>query len=474
MNKVERYYINSRIELYDHIYAPSKSSQYDNASKIYNRNLGPLTAMSAHRPDIYDLSLYGTSCYHTPTGLIVRDLLAKDAISDNAWMPLGGKGPRAQDALLGNLGEAGERLLGVLDASTRMGELVFGSFESLSNQGRVALGPDQISLFSEEQYHLPNFPFSPFTPSTLLWWIEGEEHPTGRRTLVPAQLILFSWNAKPGEARIGYATSGGLAFHPDPLHALTYGIWENIERDAINLRWYCRIPPLRVKVDLASRLTDLTSILNFRVSTPYIPTPTILLNTIDFPIPVFVAMTRDYLRPNRTLLAGGGTWGHRDRALLQAIFEIGQMRTGYKIFPAAGAQITAETDPSELSDFFYAPIFYGYPANYIKLEWYIESGQSIEWDQVPSLNQGSIVDYYEQTAKVLDEKGIKPIVFDFSRACWPGMHVVKVFMPQLTFAHVPNLPYFGHQRYYTTGLKLGTTDRTLGFSELNRDPLPFP
>jgi ribosomal protein S12 methylthiotransferase accessory factor len=292
--------------------------------------------------------------------------------------------------------------------------------------------------------------------------------------MAPAQLVLFYWNHKLREARIGYATSGGLVFHPDRKRSILYGIYENIERDAINLRWHCRMPPREVKVDLVEFLRDHAALSHPRMSTNSILPIRVLLNTLDIPIPVFSAVTLDRSRTRNMLLAGGGAWSEKERALTQAIFEIGQMQIGYKLFPRAWDNIRPNSQISELVDFYHAPIFYGSVENLPLLNWYVFDGPPVSWDEVPTIAARDVDEEWEIVMPLLRERSINPIVFDFSSACWPGLSVTKVFMPQITFAHIPSHPYFGHPRYYEVPKRVGASDRALNWSDLLTRPLPFP
>jgi ribosomal protein S12 methylthiotransferase accessory factor len=336
--------------------------------------------------------------------------------------------------------------------------------------GRRAISPTELHLFAPEQY-AAGLPFQPYEVDTPLTWLAGTELFTGEEILVPAQLVLFYWKLHPAEAAIGYTTSGGLVFHSDPLRALLYGLYENLERDAINLRWYRQLPPQRVSIDVEEFLRSSGELAKPRLSTMSMAAPRVLLNTLDIPLPVFTAVTVDRSRESKMLLAGGGAWASKAKALLQAIYEIGQMQIGYKLFPHAWDSIAPTSPVSDLTDFYYAPIFYGFPQNLGRLGWYVEGGQAIAWDDVPSVEAKRIEEEYETVTALLKGAKLNPIVFDFSSACPPGLFVKKVFVPQLTFAHIPSLPYFGHPRYCAAIDNIAPAGTV---AELKPDPLPFP
>jgi ribosomal protein S12 methylthiotransferase accessory factor len=246
-----------------------------------------------------------------------------------------------------------------------------------------------------------------------------------------------------------------------------------MERDAINLTWYCKIPPLRVEIDLGEFLKSL-GLRYTRMSTPHIAPVRLLLNNLDVPIPVFTAVTMDDARDRLCLLAGGGSWSNRDRALTQALFEIGQMRTGFTVFSENWSGIKPDTPPSELTDFFHASVVYGYRENLSRLRWYLEDGDAISWDEVPSHVFDHEDEEFEWIMEWMKQAGMNPILFDFGSACWPGVHVTKVLVPELVQAFVPSWPYFGHPRFYEVPRATGRSARRLELADLNADPLPFP
>lgn len=475
MSSLTTTYLNQTIELFDAVYGPEKDAQYGSLPRLYNPLIGPLTSVNLYRPGPLDLPMYGSSSKHVAVGSVMSDLATKNSQTlDTLQIPCGGKGLTMQQAFLGTLGEVAERLLAVLHWGGALEELVFASHEELVAQGRAALGPDEIPLFAEAQYSTPGFEYSPFQPDTRLTWVQGNDLISGDPVLVPAQLAIFYWKRRRGEARIGYATTGGLAFHPSRRQAILHGIYENVERDAVNLRWYCKVPPPLVHVDLDEYLRRDLGLPHARAETPFIGPIEVFLNTMDIAFPVFTVVAINRARTSHAFLAGGGGWGTKERALLQALGEVGQMRAGFRLARSEWAHIRADSRVSELTDFFYAPVYYGYTENLPRLDWYTAGSEKVSWSTVPSLREDEGEEEYDAVIDLLRAANIHPIVLDFSISCWPNMHVTKVFMPQLTQAHIPSHPCLGHPRYYEVPIRLGLSDRRLELKDLNPDPLPFP
>jgi ribosomal protein S12 methylthiotransferase accessory factor len=467
-------YLNEAIELLEGEYGDDRRRQLESLSRVYNPRLGPLTTVSLHRPELLELSMYGATSRHAPIGGLVPDARRRGVDGGGIVIPCGGKGATMQQALLGTFGEAAERLLAVLHSTVAYDDVVYGTHEQLVREKRRAIGPEELPLFAPEQYELPDFPFAPFEPDAWLAWVEGTELGEDEPVLVPAQLALFYWSRHPRERRIGYATSGGLAFHTDRRLSILHGLYEVIERDAANLRWYCRLPPPRVDVDLEALLAEQPELPVMRLATPALGALSVLLNTVDVQIPVFVVTAVAEERRDRAFLAGGGAWSRRTRALTQALFEIGQMQTGYRLFPHDWDHIRPESDRSQLTDFFHAPVYYGHPETLGLTRWYTDGGERMSWDAVPSLEVPDVDAEYDAIVGDLRAAGIRPIALDFGSACWPGGALTKVFVPQLTQAHIPSHPFLGHPRFREVPRRIGALDRDLTYDELLTYPLPFP
>jgi ribosomal protein S12 methylthiotransferase accessory factor len=229
-----------------------------------------------------------------------------------------------------------------------------------------------------------------------------------------------------------------------------------------------------VTVDLPEFLRSDLGLPRSKATTPFIGPVEVFLNTVDIPLPVFTVVALDRSRDTHAFLAGGGGWATKERALLQALGEIGQMRAGLRLARDQWTHIRADSDVSELTDFFYAPVYYGYAENLPRLTWYISSSNKVSWEAVPSMQEHDAEEQYNTVLELLRAAGIRPILLESSAACWSEMWVTKVFMPQLTQAHIPSHPSLGHPRYSDVPHRLGLSDHRLGFGDLNSDPLPFP
>lgn len=466
-------WINRSVEMLDGDFGPARHAEYRAVARLYNRLLGPVTRVNILQPEITDLPLYTSSCQHGSVGDLLSDLTVKQGIADSVIIPGGGKGTDAQAAFIGGLGEMAERLLAVLHFSAVQDRLELTTYQDLRSRGRDALGPGDLPLFAEEQYADSAFPYVPFRPDVPLRWLDGVNLLTGERVAVPAQLVLLYYKHHPDEVRIAYPTTGGLAFHPHPRQAVLHGLLEVIERDAINTHWYGLVPPRRVIVDLPALISEAGRGWPTRWSTPDIPEVEVYLNHTDLPVPVFTTLAVDRSRTRRALLGGGGAGSTRLRALMQSLFELGQTRISLKFYRAIGLKdIGVNSSVSEMTDFFDTAIYYGHVENLHKLDWYRGTAETIPWSEIPDHPAVDLDQAYEAALRWADDARLTPLVFDFSGACWPGVSVIKVLVPQLTQACVPSHPYLGHPRLLHPPSLL--EDRLLTYEDLNPNPVPFP
>ncbi|TML20412.1 MAG: hypothetical protein E6G32_10160 [Actinobacteria bacterium] len=471
---VRRRYINERVELLPGEYGPGTDAELRALGRLYNPTIGPITTVMLQRPDVLDLSMQAASCQHASLGTLIKDVTVRAGIPDDQPIPASGKGADPLRPVLGALGEMAERLLAVLHTAAAEDGLVVATYDDLVREGRRALGPHVLPLFAPEQYADPRLEYAPFTGDTRLRWIEGTDLRNGDPVLVPAQLVLMYNPGRFREERVGYPTSGGLAFHRDRRGAILHGFYEIVERDAIDVRWMCRLAPPRVDVDVAEVMASEWGLARPRLETPGIGPMAVYLNTLDVPLPVFSAISIVTSRTERTLLSGGGAWSSRETALRQTVFELGQAQAALRAFqPTAMTAIAPDTDRSHMHDFFDVALYYGFPENHPRLSWYMEDGGVVDWAAVPSRQFGDLTEEYDAFLGLLAELDLNPVVIDLDAACPPGVHLTKVIVPELSQAFIPSHPYLGHPRFSTLPEALGLRDRALAFADLHVDPVPF-
>jgi ribosomal protein S12 methylthiotransferase accessory factor len=471
--KITTTYLSPRVALFGGTYSDQRARELESLVRMYNRFIGPVTSLNLFRPEASDFSQFAASSRHVPITRLLQDLTIK-ARPHSRHLPGGGKGATPLAAMMGALGEMAERLLAVLDSSRLEAGIRYGSFRDLSHQGLNALEPNQFRPFAQEQYLAEGFAYAPVDEDTFMGWVRGQRLLTGAEIWVPAQLVLMYYKSHSKEPAIGYATTAGLAFHISRELALLHGLYEVIERDAVNIWWYCRLSPPAVDVDLADLIKRRFNIRAARLTTSTVDTPRVFLNRLDTPLPVFTVFAVDTQRQERAFFGGSGAAADRDAALAQALFEVGQCQTAFRFEDPFGRNpIYPDTDLSEVVEFFDAPLYYGHRRNLQKIAWYSKNPAVISGEDVPSFSFHTEAEELEWARGWLGQSDLDPIIFDLDGACWPGAYVTKVYVPELTQACPPGNPPLGHPRFYELPERLGLLQRRLVFDDLNPDPIPL-
>lgn len=159
-------------------------------------------------------------------------------------------------ALMASIGEAVERYCGnFIPAGLRR-----ATWNALTDAGVRAVDPQQLRLFSKEQYDEPGFPFVPFDRDVAVCWVEGTDLVDSGATLVPASLVYINYLYGPRatEPVTNFVAYAGLAAGPDRRTAETSAMEEIIERDAVELWWDSGEAARRVDLprDLAAQMAD--------------------------------------------------------------------------------------------------------------------------------------------------------------------------------------------------------------------------
>jgi ribosomal protein S12 methylthiotransferase accessory factor len=466
-------YVNERIQLLEGVYGSKRANELEGVSRLYNPSLGPVISLDIIRPEPLDVSVYSTHCHHVPLPSLLRDLMVK-ASPNASLVPGGGKGLRPLGAALGGLGEISERLLAMLDVSTLLDRLEYTTYEELERRGVQALGPDDVPLFAPEQYATSGFKYRPFRSDSYVGWVRGRDLFTDEPVFVPAQLVLLYQRLNPLETPIGYATTSGFACHPSRHRALLHGLYEVMERDALNLRWYSRLAPPRVDVDFTGVLAEHGDVRLARMSTPYMIEPKVFLLSLDMPIPILATIAFDRSRDERIFLGGSAGASACNAALVQALCELGQLQTGFRFDdPFGRAPVYADTPLSELEEFFDSPVYYGHADNVHRTYWFTASHEVLQWRDLPNVTYDDEAAEYDAIVEWLRNEEFRVIVFDFIEAAGPGVALTKVFVPQLSHACPPGNPMLGHPRFTELPQRLGLASRPLKFDDLSVDPIPF-
>jgi ribosomal protein S12 methylthiotransferase accessory factor len=397
----------------------------------------------------------------------------------------GGKGLTLADMLIGSIAEAIERVLGTLAYFHHREEIIYGTYSGLVAQGIRCLAPEELPLFSEEQYKASSFIYKPYTADSFLGWIKGERLISGETVYVPAQLVLLFYSLHSTEVLIGYATSGGLTSHVSSYEAVYHGICELVERHAVNLRWQCGIPPALLNID--TRNLSSNELIRLLKTADTLPADVrFYYHSLDIKeISVVTAIEIDRSFRKYAYYPGGGADINIETALIKALNEYTQAERTLRLAlltPQRGLASAVSRmfdvgpdDPvDKINIFFKIVAFYGYEQNLEKMKWYLEEGEQIPLSTIPTLELKNSKDKYDYVLKVMRDHRVDPILFDFTPPYFRRIKLIKIFTPELTLPFLPAYPYLGHPKYYEIPQKLGLTDHRMSFEQLTTNPLPYP
>ncbi|MEM3730524.1 MAG: YcaO-like family protein [Candidatus Bathyarchaeia archaeon] len=444
---------------------------------VYNPYIGPITTVYVHHVPSFGLPFYIGAARHfrERAGKIFR------------MIPSGGKGTSLPQVFFSTLGEAIERVISIHLAENlrKEGKIFYAKAKELLNKGEKILGPDNLYLFSKEQYATTGFPFQPFTDDAYLGWIEGKNIITGETIYAPAQLIVFGYRPIPKESLICYQGSAGLSLHIDDKHAIYHGTCEFIERDAINVRWVCKLPPKRVNINLAE-LCDFLQTKYRHVS--FLHNPCIHWEIYDFSVDipeVFVIVIHCLNKCYKSLkyMPGVGAAISFPEAFDKALREVAQTERLFAILPyflrtlgdlPIEMRIAPDAKYEEVNNLFKTLVYYGFDENLEKVEHFYSCASKETQISLSGYKAiQSIDEKYNALLRAIKTKNLSWLAFNLTPPQFRKLKLYKIFIPELT-SYFLVFPFLGHPRYYTVGLQIGEINRKLELADLNKDPVPFP
>lgn len=145
------------------------------------------------------------------------------------------------DTQLAAIGESVERYCSNL---IDLKPVLHGSYRELARKGLPVLNPDELVLFSDDQYRQPGFPFVRFDQDLPVGWIEGSYWDDQAPVFVPASLVYVNWhtNQYRHEPKVNFPAFAGVAAGTSVDQAVLSGISEIIERHATMVWWLNAYP----------------------------------------------------------------------------------------------------------------------------------------------------------------------------------------------------------------------------------------
>jgi ribosomal protein S12 methylthiotransferase accessory factor len=378
-----------------------------------------------------------------------------------------GAGPTIAGARAAALGEAVERY------SACFTDPELAVVATARELGSRAADPCRFALFADEQYGEPGFPYDRFTPDTPVAWVRGWRLPKGEPAYVPGQLVYLTWPRGPNEARIGRATSNGLACHATLEEATLAGLLELLERDAFMITWRAALswPLLSWAGD--PQLTAFER--RFLASTG------LHLSAVDLSrvwgVPTVLGVARSDATAEAPFGVGAGAAATVQRAVEKALDEAVRVRSWARSIRNADPAGTLVLPADEIRDFDEHIRYYAYDGNAPLASFLDASEERRATVDVPSLEGASIPAQINALCDRLERQDASAYVVDVTSpdVAAAGLCVTKVVAPELCPLDVEHgARLLGSRRLYDVPARLGLRPRRLRFDELNAAPHPFP
>ena len=398
----------------------------------------------------------------------------------------GGKGLTVADSAASSLGEAVERMLAAFSSLILTGTQndITAAARQMREAGHSIVGPEDFESFTQEQLETPGFRCVPWTEDTQLTWHRGTNLLTGEDWWVPAQFVHLFYVPMGPEERIGASSSGGLATGYNDSHSLSHALLEVVERDALNLAWFCRIPLTRIVLDepfhdeVITRWMKIAERAGMKVN--------FYLHRLD--MPEFFVVTASAVEPDLTAhsyMSGGGVGIEIEQAIRSALAEVVQaermvrsptLAPRWEATQGFKKRFTVKRDakPEEFTNFIQVVDYYGFPENQAKLDWYLRDPAMPTIRLSECRTQHEEEDECERILQLYAKYNLTPIAYSLTPDVFANIRLYKVFVPELAPAFPPNIPLLGHRRYKELRRKMGISDQSWTSEDFPTDPLPYP
>ncbi len=372
-------------------------------------------------------------------------------------------------ALAAAIGETVERYSGVYLPKER---LLLSTARELAT---LAVEPERFSLFSDGQYSDNSFPFEPFTSETKVHWVEGFSLPNGEPAYLPAQLIYLGHHVAevPGESRIGYTTSSGLACGPTLEEAILSALLEIIERDAFMITWLNK---------LSLPVLDLDSDTNLAAEIKQQLMPAGLQHSaIDMSVfsgvPTALGIVRNSHSDLAPFAVGAASAANMGSAVSKALLEAYQTRSWSRMKQFAETERSFSPDFSDIRNFDDHILFYTKVEHMNYADFLDASSARVRLQDVAALEGDTPVDHIVAIAKRLRAQGLTVYAVDITSPDikQAGLYVVRVICPELCQLNASyRLRFLGGKRLYHLAYQLDLRASPLSEENVNPYPHPFP
>jgi ribosomal protein S12 methylthiotransferase accessory factor len=332
--------------------------------------------------------------------------------------------------------------------------------------------PDRFALFSARQLEDERFPFRRFTRATEVQWVAGRALPGGREAWLPAELVFLGETVPSGGARIGYATSSGLACATSLDEAIVRGLCELLERDAFMIVWANRLSLPLLDWSADERIATLDRRLFASIGLAYAAVDLSAFHRL----PSVLGVVRASHGGPGALGVGAGTAQTIDKAWWKALSEAFASR-------AAGVKLTL-LDRRDLGPEGQAVVsfedhirYYADESNGAAAAFLDASEERVPVKAIPSLESGAPAALVAGLCARIEDAGSSAYAIDVTSpdVAELGLTVAKVIAPELCMLDAVHAARFlGGTRLYEAAVELGLRPETLAADDVNPYPHPFP
>lgn len=363
------------------------------------------------------------------------------------------------------------------------------SYNELRDRGEYALDPQQMILYSEQQYHAPGFPFVPFTHDLRVHWVAGWSLTANKPAWVPASFVYVNWYT--GDYKDELPTNNlfypGLAAGPTLEFAIASALEEIIERHATMVWWMNRqpLPAVSLTPELAALwkgkpqelgqrawLIHLDNEFNVPVMAGIVENVQECLFNIGFaarPDPIQAALKA--WTEALTLQEGSRDLLEPEGLYRQAVVEGKLNGRAMKPWRADRTYLDDyDAEFHDISDLMCQQQVYLDPRALEVVRPWLDMNATRTFDELPRLTDRSEASY----RSILEAHGYEIFYVDVTTpdVALTKMRVVRVVIPNMVPNFPAAFPFLGKGRIQNAAVELGWRSTPLTEDELNYFPLP--
>jgi len=370
---------------------------------------------------------------------------------------LSGYGTSYEECIIKYIGEGIERYALMVAPTLLEDEIFYMSYHEIERRGEDVIPFDYISIYSDSSYkklkQLPSLSsLSKPSKDDIIGWIKCPSlFKPNHEIWMPAQSMFVGYktNIQRGEKRCLPGFSTGTASYTSPKEALLGAILEWIEIDAFIVRWYTKQPSPKLIIDDTTLLANYEGILGKNSNYNIVP---LYLTLPDLPVHVFgTFMVRKKEEVPYILF---GSQGHLDpiagfyRALMEAsaISYLGVY--GYLFMPA---EYIIDIENRPFTDLDSNVAFYAHPTRVQQKKELLDdmiSDNTISLSSLDNLSSGNTDRDLSYVIRELNKVSKYAVYRDITppEIADSGIHVLRVFIPELCNMCMPGFPFTNHPR----------------------------